>query len=93
MEVHRNGCQFTCGRKAQLTVHRRAVHGIPPETSRTAKLQSKKPQEQGTQDVAPGVGVAKSGTKSAPSSEASVKVNAPLPKLTVKLKLPRNTQA
>ena len=93
MEAHRNGCQFTCGRKAQLTVHRRAVHGIPPETSRTANKQCKKSQEQGTQDVTPGVGVGKSGTKSAPSTKASVEVNAPLPKLTIKFKIPRNTKA
>ena len=93
MEAHPDVCQFTCRYKPHLAVHRRAVHGLLPETSKTAKEQTKKFQEQGTKDVAPGVGVAKSSTKSTPSPKASAEVNAPLPKLTIKFKIPRNTKA
>ena len=93
MEAHPQGCLFTCRTQTHLTVHQKAVHGPFPEGSKTAKKQSKNLQEQGTKNVAPGVGVAKSGTKSAPSSEAPVEINAPLPKLTIKRKLARNTQA
>ena len=76
-----------------LQATEKAVHGLPPETSRTVRQHSKKFQEQSTQDDAPGVGAAKSGTKSAPSFKASVEVNAPLPKLIIKFKIPRNTKA
>ena len=93
MKAHLDGCKFTCGRKAQLTVHRKAVHGLPPETSKTAKVQSKKTQEQNNQNVAPSVGTATSGTKSAPSSKESVKIGVPLPKLTIKFKIPHNRKA
>ena len=93
MGTRPDGCQFTCRYKPHLAVHRKAVHGLPPETSATAKKQTKKTQEEGTQDDAPGVGAVKSGTKSAPSSKASIEVNAPLPKLTIKFKIPRNTKA
>ena len=93
MAARPDGCQFTCRYKPHLAVHRKAVHGLPPETSRTVRQHSKKFQEQSTQDDAPGVGAAKYGTKSAPSFKASVEVNAPLPKLTIKFKIPRNTKA
>ena len=96
MEAHPDGCQFTCRYKPHLTVHRKAIHGPFPEGSKTAKAQTKKLQEKRTKDIEPGVGAgsaAQSGTLSAPSSKASVEVNAPLPKLTIKFKIPRNTKA
>ena len=93
MEAQTRGCLFTCRSSAHLTIHQKAVHGLYPETSKTAKKQTKNSQELVNQNIAPGDGAATSGAKSAPSTKASVEVNAPLPKLIIKFKIPRNTKA